>query len=139
MRIETGDAREPAIDHRRYPVNGQRGLRDIRRNDNLARLIARDRPVLLFWGEFTVQRKRHKLAQSARPLDRLHGTTDLVSAGHEHKKVAARFTRHTLAFPRRDLPHWLAFKVHRFGQVFDPYGKTPALRHEHLAGREIVL
>ena len=61
VRVEARLPREPAIDHRRHAVDGERGFRDIGRDDDLARLCTRHRAVLLLRRQFPVERKAHKL------------------------------------------------------------------------------
>ena len=139
VRIEPRHPRQPAVDHRRHPVDRQRRLRHVRRHDDFPRLIARHRPVLLLRRQLAVQRITHKIPQPPRGLDRLHRAVDLIGPRHEHQHVAPRRrVRHALALRRRHVPHRVVFEIHRLRQILDPHRITPPLRHQHVARREIT-
>ena len=75
----------------------------------------------------------------SRALDRLHRPADLVRAGHEHEQVAGVSPATRSHSPRRDLPHRLVLEINASSQVLDSHGKAAALRHQHIARREIIL
>ena len=130
VRIVTRHAGEAAVDDGRHAVDGERGFRDIGRDDDLARVVARHRAVLRLRRQLAVQRQDEEIAQRLLVLHRLHRPADLVGAGHEDQQVARRLRRHPRALARRDLPHRLAVEIDRPGQILDCDRETcgPAMR-----------
>ncbi len=133
VRIEARHPREPAIDHGRHPVDGERGLRDVGRDDDLARLRPGHRAVLLIRRQFPVQREAHEIPQPAPALNRLQRAVDLISARHEHEHVALREPRYAFTLARRHVPHRFQVEVRRPLEILDRHRKAPPLRHEQLA------
>ena len=138
MRVVARHAGEAAVDDGRHAVDGERGFRDIGRDDDLARVVARHGPILRIRRQLAVQRQHQAIAQRLFVLHRLHRPADLVGAGHENQQVARRPRRHPRARARRHLPHRLAVEVDALGQVLDADREHATLRREHLARREVI-
>ena len=136
--VELRLPRQPRIHHDSHAVNGQRGLRHVGRDDDLARTRPGHRAVLRFGREFAVQRQHHAAVKRPMPAERLHRAADLIRPWHKHQKISRRLRRHPRTLARRHLPDRVVFEVHRFWQILDRHRITPPLRGQDLTGGQVV-
>ena len=104
IRIEPRDARQPAIDHHAHAVDGQRGLRDVRGDDDLPLPVVRQRRILIGHGQLPMQRQHHEFRAHARTPHRLDRAVDLVRARHENEHVSLGHAGQPLQFIGGDIP-----------------------------------
>ena len=135
MGIVAGHAREAGVHDQCHPVDRQRSLRDVCRNNDLARGCPVDRPVLLGGRELAVQWEND--ATVAEPTaDFPDRPVDLVGAGHEDENVPVgplEIVGHSL---RREFPGRIVFGVVR--EKFHIDRINPPLRLQGRAGSEIL-
>ena len=133
-RIIARDAGQPAVDHQRHTLDGQRRLRHIGRDDNLASPAGCHRFVLLARRHFAVQSENGKVAQRGGGADFIDRPLDFIGARHEDQRVAGlgrvRGQRLGGQFPRRRV-------AGRAFRMTDLHRKGPPGRFEHFAGREV--
>jgi hypothetical protein len=123
-----GHAREPAVDHRRYAFERERGLGDVGRQHDLAALAALHRAVLLGGREIAVQSGYLDVERGGQLVAALLCTPDLRGAGQEHQHVTVEAAHQQLA---RGAAH-LLLQLALVGalQVLDVDRKSAA-RHAH--------
>jgi len=106
------DARQTGVDHVANARQGERGLGDVGRDDDLSPLRAGEDALLLRLRE--PSEKRDHLAVAMPPLEHLAAFADVPLGRHEHQNVAARIAR----APLEDALH----RLHRAVDVVQRLG-----------------
>ena len=99
-----GNARQTAVDHQANAVDGERGFRDVRGNDDFTPLIASHSRILIIRRQLAVQWQHEELVAERSPR-RLDGARDFIGAGHENEGVALGvYSDQALKFPDGKVP-----------------------------------
>ncbi len=139
VRVVTSDPRQTAIDHAPNAINGERSLRHIRRNHDLASIITSHRSVLVARREFTVQRQENEPARGIRVADSLNGLGDLEAAGHKHQYVSFSTREDKILKSRRGLlPDGALVEVGGRARVAHLNIERPAKGFENVARLQVV-
>ena len=89
LRRIAADARQPGVDHEADPRDGERGLRNVGGDDDLAFLGRREHALLLGVGQAAEQRDDLR-AGEAPALEQVACFADVALGGHEDEEVARR-------------------------------------------------
>ncbi len=107
-----GHPGQAAVDDRGHPVDGQRGLGDVRRQDDLARLTGaarHHRPPLIFEGQIAVQRQHDKARLYRELLQLLLAAADLGAPRQKDQDVAFFLAQELAQGAADTLPQRLVF------------------------------
>src|SRR3954466_15860156 len=86
--VVAGDPRQAAVHHMLDAVDGHRGFGDIGRDDYFPERVGSKGAVLLFWGQFPMERNESKALVRARGPESVDRGIDFPHPGHKNQHVA---------------------------------------------------